>query len=65
MKLKINKDMAGYKAGRTINIKADINNIPLDIFWRRRLKDAKSDNCVEVIKTSKSKPEKKINDNHD
>lgn len=65
MKLKINQDMAGYKAGRTINISADINNVPLDIFWRRRLKDAKSDNCVEVIKPSKSKLEKKINDNHD
>lgn len=65
MKLKINQDMAGYKAGRTINISVDINNVPLDLFWRRRLKDAKTDNCVEVIKPSKSKLEKKINDNHD
>ncbi len=65
MKLKLNKDMAGYKAGRTINISTDINNVPVDIFWRKRLKDSKIDNCVEVIKTSKPKQEKKINGNHD
>ena len=52
--LKINKSMRGYDAGRTITIDADKHGLPLDKFWRRRLKDSVIDNCVEVVKTSKS-----------
>ena len=55
MKLKINS-VRGYSG--EITIKTDSNNVPLDKFWRRRLKDAKTDNCVEVVLASRAKKEK-------
>ncbi len=56
MKLKINRAFAGYKAG-TITV-PDKNGVPLDQYWRRRLRDAKIDNCVEVVTDPKPKPKK-------
>ena len=47
--------MAGYEAGREVTVKTDISGIPLEKFWRRRLRDANIDNCVEVVKASKQK----------
>jgi hypothetical protein len=58
MRLKLNQPMAGYEAGHTVTVQADSCGVPLEKFWRRRLKDAKIDNCVEVVKASKSKQEK-------
>ena len=58
IKLKLNKAMAGYEPGHTVTIQADSCGVPLEKFWRRRLKDAKIDNCVEVVKASKHKQEK-------
>lgn len=46
MKLKIN-NVPGYSG--TVEIKTDKNDVPLDRFWRRRLKESKIDNCVEII----------------
>ena len=59
MKLKLNNPLAGYEAGRTVSIQTDANGVPLEKFWRRRIRDAKIDNCVEVVKTSRPKREKK------
>lgn len=47
IKLKINK-VPGY-AG-TVTVQTDNNDVPLERFWRNRLKDAKADNCVEIVK---------------
>jgi len=55
MKLKLNQPMAGYEAGRTVTVQTDASGVPLEKFWRRRLRDAKIDNCVEVIKSSRRK----------
>ncbi len=57
MKLKIN-NVAGYQTGSTYTIKTDQNGVPLERFWRNRLKDAKTDKCVEVVKTADRKPQK-------
>lgn len=57
IKIKINTAMRGYAAGRIVSIECDSKGTPLDKFWRRRLKDAKSDKCVEVVKASNSKKE--------
>ena len=46
MKLKIN-NVRGYSG--IIDV-ADNNGIPVERFWRNRLKDAGIDNCVEVVK---------------
>lgn len=47
MKLKILTAMAGHAAGATITVK-DIGGVPTDPFWRRRIRDAEIDGCVEV-----------------
>ena len=46
MKIKIN-NVPGYSG--IIDVK-DNNGVPIQKFWRNRLKDAEIDNCVEVIK---------------
>lgn len=58
-KLKLNKDFParGLKKGSMVNVELDSNNIPLDLYWRRRLKDSAIDDCVEIIGN------KKIDDN--
>ncbi len=56
LKLKIN-NVKGY-AGE-IDINVNDSGVPVDRFWRRRINDAKIDNCVEVIgKPFKPKPAK-------
>ena len=57
-KLKIN-NVKGY-AG-VVSIATDENGTPLDQTWRRRLKDAEFDNCVELVKDKK--PRGRQNDN--
>lgn len=52
MQIKIN-NLPGYAAGSVIDIETDASGIPLDKFWRKRLKDAKIDQCIEVFKPSK------------
>ena len=54
MKLKINS-VPGYSG--EVTIQTDVNGVPLEKFWRNRLKDAETDKCVEVI-TAKPKKEK-------
>ena len=43
MRIKLNAQLNGHKIGDIIEI--NIN----DRFWRRRLKDSKIDNCIEII----------------
>lgn len=50
MKIKIN-NVTGF-AG-TLTIQTDENGVPLERFWRKRLKDAETDNCIEIVKTPK------------
>ena len=49
MKLKVN-NVKGFSG--TIEIE-DSNGIPVERFWRNRLKDAEIDNCCEVIDETK------------
>ena len=50
--LKIN-NVPGYSG--TVAIDVDKNGTPLQKFWRKRMKEAEADNCVEVVKASASK----------
>jgi len=58
MKIKINKDFAQYKQGDILTVESDSENTPKDIYWRNRLKDAKIDNCCEVVMKRPTKPKK-------
>lgn len=68
MKIKLNTAMKGYAKGQEITI-GDENGIPLDPFWRRRLKDAEIDNSIEIVQTKatqkskKTQTKEKLNDN--
>jgi len=53
--IKINKPFLGYHVDQVIAIQTDKDGTPLDFFWRRRLKDAKIDNCCEIVKSATKK----------
>lgn len=56
MKLKLNQTIKYNKKVFTKDsvIEVDANEgVPTDRFWRRRLKDAEIDNCVEIQKNNK------------
>ncbi len=57
LKLKINSTFRSQKVkkGDIITVEVDSNSIPLDQFWRRRLKDSKIDNCVEIVNNNNKK----------
>lgn len=72
MKLRINKPMLNHKAGDVIDVPVTKHGNPSELFWRRRVRDSKLDNCVEIIKeprpassVSKAKPtkSKKVTEN--
>lgn len=58
--LKLNAPLRGLPAGHVERIKV-IDGVPVDRYWRRRLKDATIDNCVEILipKTKTATPKKK------
>ena len=43
----------GINPGATAEIQ-DQNGIPTEAFWRRRLKDAALDGCVEIVQPAKA-----------
>ena len=47
--IKINKPIHGHPSGSTVRVRADDAGIPVDKFWRDRLRDADIDNCVEIV----------------
>lgn len=55
-KIILNAPLRGHKLGETVEIDIDKDGIPLAQYWRDRFKDAKIDNCVEILtqKTNKS-----------
>ena len=56
--IKIVKPFSGHVAGEQINVECDEHDTPLDVYWRRRLKDAQIDSCCEVVKP-KAAPKRK------
>lgn len=56
-KLKLNTALRGYSAGAQVNVRVDKKGIPLDPYWRDRLKDSRIDNCVEILPKIKKKKE--------
>lgn len=53
IKIKLNVDLDGNKAGKELYIETDENGTPLAQFWRMRIEDAKVDNCLEIMDESK------------
>lgn len=58
-----NNSLKGHP--KLITIQANENGVALDKFWRRRLVDAVTDNCVEILKPQKKgKKAELANDNN-
>jgi hypothetical protein len=49
IELKLNAALRGHDAGSVIRIRVDKEGIPLDFYWRERIKDSSIDNCVSVV----------------
>ena len=54
-KLQLNTALRGYSAGAVVNIRVDKKGVPLDPYWRGRLKDSRIDKCVEILLKTKAK----------
>jgi len=59
MRIKLNTPLAGFPVGHELEIEHK-KGVPLDSFWRKRLKDAKIDDCISIVTKTKSqnKPKK-------
>ena len=49
MYITINKPLRGHPAGKILRVKAR-DRVPVDPYWRKRLLDAKSDDCIKLAK---------------
>ncbi len=59
IRVRANK-LPGVPPGHVFTIPADRYGVPLEEFWRRRFKDAETDNCCEVVCDQSSRPESKM-----
>lgn len=55
--IKVNKALGQYEAGSVVRIEALANGQPKSSYWRRRLKDAKLDNCCEICTDPRARRE--------
>jgi len=55
-KVRMNVDLLTFKAGQVVKLKFR-NGVPTDRFWRRRLIDAKLDNCIQVVEDNDPREE--------
>ena len=55
--IKVKKNLGDIWAGSVIRVEADKNGLPLDRYWRDRLKDSAIDDCCEILeKEANHKP---------
>lgn len=60
LKISIDKSFMQYTKGSIITVNAN-KGIPVDKFWRDRLKDSEIDGCVSVVKKTRKPSVKKSN----
>lgn len=56
--IKINKPFSGKKVGEILKVATDKRGVPLDAYWRNRLKDSSIDNCIEILTKNNNKKSK-------
>lgn len=47
--IRINKTFGPYKEGQVVRVDTDADGVPLEAYWRRRLQDAQTDGCCEMV----------------
>lgn len=54
----VNKPFGAYTVGQVVDIEVDEAGTPLRLEWRRRLADAVTDGCCELVKRQKKESTK-------
>ena len=60
LKIKINKTIGDYGPGSVVSVDADKEGTPLNNIWRRRLKDAETDQCCEIVEPEEKPADKPV-----
>lgn len=55
----VNVPVHGFRAGQTVTLDVDNNGVPIDRLWRRRVRDAKIDDCLTVAVSPKTEEQSK------
>ncbi len=53
MKIKIKANLGRHKKGDLVKVE-ERGGVPADPFWRKRLRDAETDGCCEIVQPRKS-----------
>lgn len=48
------KEFDGHKVGEEVSVPCDSKGTPLERSWRRRLKDAETDECCKIVPKKRS-----------
>lgn len=49
IQIRVLKNVGGYKADQLVRVPCDDRGKPMDVFWIRRLIEAKRDQCCEIV----------------
>lgn len=55
IRVRVNKPIPPHGLGDVVPVPIDEHGTPLDQQWRRRLKDAETDGCCEIVEEPKPK----------
>ena len=55
IRIKLNKDIGKFKKEEVLKLRVDEYGNAYDPFWFRRMKDAKIDNCLEILEEKENK----------
>lgn len=53
MEIEIVHGFFHHKNGDVVKLDTVAPGVPKDIYWRRRIRDAKTDGCIKVLKPAK------------
>ena len=56
IRIRVNGTIPGHPPGSIVKVSVDAEGTPLELSWRRRLKDAKIDKCCEIVPEPKLEP---------
>ncbi len=54
--IRVRKPIPGYHQGQEVAVQTDSNGTPLDLQWRRRFRDSKTDGCLEIVTPTPKAP---------
>lgn len=52
IQIRVRGPIPGHEIDDVVDVPVDGRGVPLDLHWRRRLKDAETDNCCERVQAA-------------